>query len=90
MRNKILVGLLSAGIIATGGAGTAAYASSHKDVTLALDGSDRTVSTFSGTVGELLQSQHVTVGEHDVVAPGPRTSSRTASASSCASAASSA
>ena len=71
MRNKILVGLLSAGIIATGSAGTAAYASSHKDVTLALDGSERTVSTFSGTVGELLQSQDVTVGEHDLVAPGP-------------------
>jgi uncharacterized protein YabE (DUF348 family) len=71
VRNKILVGLLSAGIIATGGAGTAAYASSHKDVTLALDGSERSVSTFSGTVGDLLQSQHVTVGEHDLVAPGP-------------------
>jgi uncharacterized protein YabE (DUF348 family) len=38
---------------------------------LALDGSERSVSTFSGTVGDLLQSQHVTVGEHDVVAPGP-------------------
>jgi uncharacterized protein YabE (DUF348 family) len=71
VRNKILVGLLSAGIIASGSAGTAAYASSHKDVTLALDGSERTVSTFSGTVGELLQSQDVTVGEHDLVAPGP-------------------
>ncbi len=70
MRNKILVGLLSAGIIATGSAGTAAYASSHKDVTLALDGSERSVSTFSGTVGDLLESQNITVGQHDLVAPG--------------------
>ena len=70
MRNKILVGLLSAGVIATGSAGTAAYASSHKDVTLALDGSERSVSTFSGTVGDLLESQDITVGKHDLVAPG--------------------
>jgi len=70
VRNKILVGLLSAGIIATGSAGTAAYASSHKDVTLALDGSERSVSTFSGTVGDLLESQNITVGKHDLVAPG--------------------
>ncbi|PPK97260.1 uncharacterized protein YabE (DUF348 family) [Kineococcus xinjiangensis] len=49
--------------------GTAAFTALDKDVRLDVDGSPRQVSTFAGTVGEVLAAEGVRVGEHDVVAP---------------------
>ena len=53
--------------------GALAYAGLDHDVTLSVDGQAREVSSTAGTVGELLEAQHIQVGEHDVVAPAPTT-----------------
>src|SRR5206468_1263638 len=49
--------------------GTVAFTTLDKDVTLDADGRTSQVSTFAGTVGDVLQAQGVTVGPHDIVAP---------------------
>ena len=46
------------------------YVNVNKDVTLSVDGSQRHLTTMSGTVGDLLRKQAITLAEHDVVAPG--------------------
>ncbi|MEN0130794.1 MAG: transglycosylase family protein [Brevundimonas sp.] len=46
---------------------TAAYANVHKTVQLDVDGQVRDVSTFTGSVGQLLADQGVQVGERDTV-----------------------
>ncbi|HEY0215090.1 MAG TPA: ubiquitin-like domain-containing protein [Cellulomonas sp.] len=51
-------------------AGTTAFAGLHKDVTLEVDGTPVEVSAFGRTVGQVLASADVTVGDHDLVAPG--------------------
>lgn len=54
-------------------AGTFAYAVLDKDVQLSVDGANRDVSTTAGTVGQMLADEGITVGQHDVVAPGAGT-----------------
>lgn len=49
--------------------GTVAFTALDKDVTLDADGRTSQVSTFAGTVGDVLQAQGVSVGPHDIVAP---------------------
>jgi uncharacterized protein YabE (DUF348 family) len=49
--------------------GTFGYATAKKDVMLSVEGATTEVSTLSGTVGDVLAGQGITVGEHDVVAP---------------------
>jgi uncharacterized protein YabE (DUF348 family) len=50
--------------------GTLAYSAiDHKDVTLSVDGTATDVDTRATTVGDVLEDQGITVGEHDVVAP---------------------
>ncbi|NCT92338.1 DUF348 domain-containing protein [Cellulomonas sp. APG4] len=51
-------------------AGTAAFASLHKTVTLDVDGDVRTVSAFGRTVGDVLEAHDVVVGPRDLVSPG--------------------
>lgn len=51
-------------------AGTAAFASLHKTVTLDVDGEVRTVSAFGRTVGDVLEAHDVAVGPRDLVSPG--------------------
>jgi uncharacterized protein YabE (DUF348 family) len=51
--------------------GTFGYVTLNKDVTLSVDGQAKTVSTAAGTVGDLLESEGITTGSHDVVAPAP-------------------
>ncbi|MFI9203433.1 ubiquitin-like domain-containing protein [Streptomyces sp. NPDC053048] len=51
--------------------GTSAFIASDKAVQLSVDGKPRTLHTFAGDVEELLADQGMTVGEHDIVAPGP-------------------
>ena len=43
----------------------------HKTVTLSVDGASQRTSGFFGTVSEVLDSEGITVGKHDVVAPSP-------------------
>jgi uncharacterized protein YabE (DUF348 family) len=57
----------TAAVLISGGA---VYAGTHKDLTLDVAGSDSQVSTFTGTVGSLLDAKHITVGPHDSVTPG--------------------
>ncbi|WP_205708972.1 ubiquitin-like domain-containing protein [Kineococcus siccus] len=51
--------------------GTVAFTTFDKDVTLDADGTTSQVSTFAGTVGDVLEAEGVTVGPHDIVAPAP-------------------
>ncbi|MFW6772684.1 transglycosylase family protein [Nocardioides sp. CPCC 205120] len=48
---------------------TAGYAALSKTVTLSVDGQERTVSAFGGSVGDVLESEGVEVGDRDQVAP---------------------
>ncbi|WP_369369766.1 ubiquitin-like domain-containing protein [Promicromonospora sp. Populi] len=56
--------------VATVASGSVAFAEAHKTVTLDIDGTSRTVTTYSGSVEGLLESQGVRLGERDLVAPG--------------------
>ncbi|MGW2815495.1 ubiquitin-like domain-containing protein [Streptomyces sp. NPDC001415] len=51
--------------------GTSAFVASDKAVKLTVDGVPRTMHTFADSVEELLGDEHVPVGAHDLVAPGP-------------------
>ena len=51
--------------------GSFEYAAAAKDVTLSVDGATTQVSSRAATVAEVLQTQGVKVGQHDVVAPEP-------------------
>ncbi len=51
--------------------GTAAFVGADKSVQLSIDGKPRTLHTFADDVEELLADEGMTVGEHDIVAPGP-------------------
>ncbi len=69
-----IVPVVAAGVTALALAGgTFGYAMADKNVTLSVDGQARQVDTFAGTVGDLLASEGVSVGQRDVVAPAPST-----------------
>jgi uncharacterized protein YabE (DUF348 family) len=50
-------------------AGSVAWLSMDKSVTLTVDGQARAVKTYASTVGGVLDDQNLTVGQHDTVAP---------------------
>ena len=53
-------------------AGTTAFVARDKHVTITVDGQQRTVRTFAGSVGDLLESQDLSVDlAHDMVSPSP-------------------
>jgi uncharacterized protein YabE (DUF348 family) len=52
-------------------AGGVAFSIARKSVIVSVDGSAKRVNTFGGTVADVLDSQHITVGPHDAVAPSP-------------------
>ncbi|MEU7029726.1 ubiquitin-like domain-containing protein [Streptomyces sp. NPDC046275] len=51
--------------------GTSAFVADDKAVRLSVDGVPRTLHTFADDVEELLADEGLTVGAHDIVAPGP-------------------
>ncbi|MGH3306913.1 MAG: transglycosylase family protein [Nocardioides sp.] len=59
---------MAAVIVALAGT-TAGYAALSKSVTVSLDGQPREVSAMGGTVGDVLSSEGIEVGKHDIVAP---------------------
>jgi resuscitation-promoting factor RpfB len=65
---RVLIGLVTAVIVALAGT-TAGYAALSKSVTVSLDGQPREVSAMGGTVGDVLASEGIEVGKHDIVAP---------------------
>jgi uncharacterized protein YabE (DUF348 family) len=62
-----IYGVVLAGLIG----GTAAWASMDKSVTLTVDGEARAVHTYAGSVRGVLNDAGLSVGQHDILAPGP-------------------
>lgn len=60
-------GLAAAAIVTSG---SVAFAEAQKTVTLDVDGTSKTITTYAGSVEGMLESQGVRLGERDVVAPG--------------------
>ena len=54
-------------------AGSVAWLSMDKSVTLTVDGEARAVKTYASTVGGVLDDQEITVGGHDTLAPARET-----------------
>jgi resuscitation-promoting factor RpfB len=54
-------------------AGSVAWLSMDKSVTLTVDGEARAVKTYASTVGGVLDDQKITVGGHDTLAPARET-----------------
>ncbi len=69
VRRTVQVGLV--GALAAGVAGFTAY---DKSVALSVDGDTQDVHAFGGTVQDVLDSEDVEVGPHDVVVPSPSAS----------------
>jgi resuscitation-promoting factor RpfB len=68
-RRKTFIALVSAVTLALVAGLVTAMALGAKTVTVSLDGQASEVSTDAATVGELLESEGIDVGERDVVAP---------------------
>src|SRR5699024_2318024 len=51
----------------------AVTAVAHKTIDLDVDGEQRSVSTFAGSVDSLLSEEDIELGEHDSVGPEPET-----------------
>jgi len=64
-----LVALATVAVLAVAGT-TFGYAALSKSVTLSLDGRTEQVTAMGGTVGDVLDSEGIKVGPHDIVAPG--------------------
>ncbi len=60
-----LVGVVALAVVAT----VMGYRAMSRSVTLTVDGSSREVTSLGDTVGEVLASQHISIGKHDQVAP---------------------
>jgi uncharacterized protein YabE (DUF348 family) len=67
---SILIVLVTAVALALVGT-TVGYAALNKEVRLSVDGQTRTVKSMGSTVGDVLESQNIKLGEHDQVLPGP-------------------
>jgi resuscitation-promoting factor RpfB len=61
--------LVAVAVLAVAGT-TVGYAAMRKSVTLSLDGNAQQVTALGGTVGDVLEDEGVTLGEHDRVEPG--------------------
>jgi resuscitation-promoting factor RpfB len=64
----VLIGLVTAVVVALAGT-TVGYAALSKSVTVSLDGQPHEVTAMGGTVGDVLSSEGIEVGKHDIVAP---------------------
>ncbi|MGH3628371.1 MAG: ubiquitin-like domain-containing protein [Sciscionella sp.] len=71
-RKRFLRAAIGAVLLAA--AGGVSAAAMDKSVTMDVDGHTSTVHTFSGTVGEVLAKQDITVGPHDSLSPSPSAS----------------
>lgn len=65
----VLVGTI-VGVLVAVSAVTYGYSSLTTEVTLSVDGKDRTVSVFGDTVEDVLEAEGIELGERDVVQPG--------------------
>jgi uncharacterized protein YabE (DUF348 family) len=69
VRKSIIAAVGATAVLAIVG-GSAAYAAKSKTVTVSVDGQPQKVHTFGSTVADALEAKDITVGEHDLVAPG--------------------
>ena len=69
-KSKAALGVLVAAVVMALVATTVGYAAMNKTVTLSIDGEATQVGTLGSTVGDVLENEGISVGEHDVVAPG--------------------
>ncbi|MGI8993042.1 MAG: transglycosylase family protein [Nocardioidaceae bacterium] len=60
---------MSAAIVAALVVGGVAFANAKKTVTIAIDGKEKTVTTYGDTVADVLESEGVDLRAHDAVAP---------------------
>jgi resuscitation-promoting factor RpfB len=65
--------IAQAAVVTTLVAGAVGVAHLDKSVNLSVDGKTSTVHAFGSTVGDILDKQDITIGQHDVVAPAPGT-----------------
>jgi uncharacterized protein YabE (DUF348 family) len=70
-KKRFLKGAVVAVLLTLTGGGAAALAA-NKSVTVDVDGQQRTVHSFGGTVGEVLKDAGLSVGEHDSLSPSPQ------------------
>ncbi|WP_344867771.1 transglycosylase family protein [Amycolatopsis ultiminotia] len=70
-KRRFLKGAVLAVMITVGGGGAAALAM-NKSVTVDVDGQQRTVHSYGGTVGEVLEDAGLSVGTHDSLSPSPQ------------------
>nr|WP_184784901.1 resuscitation-promoting factor [Amycolatopsis jiangsuensis] len=70
-KRRFLKGAVLAVMITVGGGGAAALAM-NKSVTVDVDGQQRTIHSYGGTVGEVLEDAGLSVGEHDSLSPSPQ------------------
>ena len=63
LNGAVLAGLVAAPLV---------WTSIDKDVHLSVDGKSTTVSTTASNVGQVLRGQNYAIGQHDLVAPAPK------------------
>jgi uncharacterized protein YabE (DUF348 family) len=68
-KSKAALAVMVSAVVMALVATTVGYAAMNKTVTLSVDGKAAEVSTLGGTVRDVLESEGITVGQHDVVAP---------------------
>ncbi|NPC97398.1 resuscitation-promoting factor [Nocardioides sp. zg-DK7169] len=69
-RSRALLGILATVVVLAVAGTTLGYSALTTTVTLSLDGESREVRAMGDTVGDVLESEGVEVGKHDLVAPG--------------------
>ena len=69
VRSRPLMFALAGVVVLAVAGSTWGYSALSKTVTLTLDGEPREVTAFGGTVGDVLDSEGIDVGDRDVVAP---------------------
>ncbi|CAN5550318.1 hypothetical protein BH11ACT8_BH11ACT8_33990 [soil metagenome] len=70
LRSRTVLGSLVAVVLLAVAGTTYGYASMSNTMTLSVDGQAREISSRAATVGDVLDSEGITVGDHDIVAPG--------------------
>ena len=70
-RSRVALVAAIVGVLLAVSAVTFGYSSLTTEVTLSVDGEDRTVSVMGDTVEDVLEAEGIEVGDRDVVQPGP-------------------